>query len=119
MSEDMLDKSLVGAGDRVIVNVDPGACRLLSQVIGWIDDDGMLRVEITSDCKYVAELGKRLPPLNVMEVLKMPFSENRIYVEGGKTLKHATCPVPLAVLKCLEVAGGMGVKKAVHITFQS
>lgn len=119
MSEDMLDRSLVGTRDRVIVNVDPGACRLLSQVIGWIDDDGLLRVEITSDCKFVTEFGKRLPPLDVMEVLKMPYSENHIYVQGGKTLKHATCPIPLAVLKCLEVAGGMGVKKDVHLTFRS
>ena len=105
--------------DKVIVNVDPGACRLHSKVIGWIDDDGKLRVHITSDCKSVVELGKRLHPLDVMEVFRMPYSENSVYVEAGKTLKHSTCAVPLAVLKCLEAAGGMAVKKDVHLTFQS
>ena len=104
--------------DKVIVNVDPGACRLHSQVIGWIDDDGKLRVHITSDCKSVMEFGKRLHPLEVMEVLRMPYSENCIYVEGGKILKHSTCAIPLAVLKCLEAVGGMAVKKDVHLTFQ-
>ena len=118
MSVDMLDKNLISSENKVIINVDPGACRLCSQVIGWMDDEGMLRVEITSDCRAVMEFGRRLPPMNVMEVLKMPYSENRVYVEGGKVLKHATCAVPLAVLKCLEVAGGMGVKKDIHLTFQ-
>ena len=115
----MPESDSISADKRVIMNVDPGACRLHSQVIGWTDDDGMLRVQVTSDCKHVVEFGKRLPPMDVMEVLRMPYCENIIYVEGGKTLKHATCPVPLAALKCLEVAGGMGVKKGIHITFQS
>jgi len=115
----MLANDLLGTGDRVIMNVDPGACRLHSQVIGWTDDDGKLRVQISSDCKAVMEFGKRLRPMDIFEVLRMPYCENLVYVEGGNTLKHATCAVPLAVLKCLEVAGGMGVKKDIHITFQS
>ena len=115
----MLVKDPIGKDNKVIMKVDPGACRLRSQVIGWIDGDGKLRVQITSDCKSVIEFGKRLQPMDVMEVLRMPYCENLIYVEGGKTLKHATCAIPLAVLKCLEVAGGMGVKKDIHITFQS
>ena len=115
----MAESDSIEMNDEVIVNVDPGACRLHSQVIGWIDEDGKLRIHITSVCKSVVEFGKRLPPLDVMEVLRMPYSENSVYLEGGRTLKHATCAVPLAVLKCLEVAGGMGVKKDVHLTFQS
>jgi hypothetical protein len=115
----MLANDLPGKENRVIMNVDPGACRLHSQVIAWTDDDRKLKVQITSDCKSVIEFGKLLPPLDVIDVLRMPYCENLIYIEGGKTLKHATCAIPLAVLKCLEVAGGMGVKKDIHITFQS
>ena len=105
--------------EKIIVDVDPGACRLHSQVTGWMDNEGLLRVSITSDCRYVVEFGKGLQPMDPMEVLRMPYSENSVYIEGGKTLKHATCAVPLAVLKCLEVAGGMGIKRDVHLTFQS
>jgi hypothetical protein len=115
----MSESDLMNVRDKVIVNVDPGACRLHSHVVGWIDDDGKLRVHITSDCRHVVEFGEHIPPMDILEVLRMPYSENCVYVEGGKALKHATCAVPLAVLKCLEVAGGMGVKKDVHLTFQS
>ena len=115
----MPESDSVGMDNRVIVNVDPGACRLHSQVTGWTDDDGMLRVQVTSECKHVVEFGKRLPPMDVMDVLRMPYCENTVCIEGGKALKHSTCAVPLAVLKCLEAAGGMGVKKDVHLTFQS
>ena len=105
--------------NKVVMDVDPGACRLHSQVTGWLDEEGKLRVQITSTCRSVVEFGRRLPPMDVMDVLRMPYCENIIYIEGGRTLKHATCAVPLAVLKCLEVVGEMGVKKDIHLTFQS
>ncbi len=105
--------------NKVFVDVDPGACRLHSEVIGWLDEGGKLNVQITSECKHVMEFGKRLHPMDVTEVLRMPYCDNVIYLEGGKTLKHATCAIPLAVLKCLEVAGDMGVKRDIHITFKS
>jgi hypothetical protein len=86
---------------KVIVNVDPGVCRLQSQVIGWMDDDGKLKVRITSDCRHVVEFGKRLHLMDVLEVLRMPYYENGIYFEGARILKHATFAVPFAILKCL------------------
>jgi hypothetical protein len=114
----MAENDSVDVSDKVVVNVDPGACRLHSQIIGWIDDDGKLKAHITSDCKYVVEFGKHLHPMDVMEVLRMPYCENTIYIEAGMTLKHSTCAVPLALLKCLEATGGMAVKRDVLLTFQ-
>jgi hypothetical protein len=45
------------------------------------------------------------------------FSENKVYVIGGKTLKHSTCPMPMAVLKGLEVAAGLALKRDVVVAF--
>ena len=114
-----MDQIINDLNGKVVIDVDPGACRLRSQVIGWMNDSGKLEVIITSDCKFVQQLGKILGQMEPMEVLHMPFSENLVYAKGGGVLKHATCPVPLAILKCLEVAAGLGVKKDVHLTFRS
>ena len=102
---------------KVVLNVDPGACRLKSQVISWLDDDGLLQCRITSACKNVTDFGEGLGGMDPMIVLHLPFSENQVYLRAGVMLKHATCPVPLAVLKAMEVASGLGIKRDVHLTF--
>ncbi len=46
----------------------------------------------------------------------MPINENPIYVCAGQHLPHSACPVPCALIKGLEVASGLGLKKDVHMT---
>jgi hypothetical protein len=53
----------------------------------------------------------------MMDVMKMPFSDNKVYVTGGRTLKHSTCPLPMAVLKGFEVAAGLALKRDVTVIF--
>jgi hypothetical protein len=53
----------------------------------------------------------------MMDVMKMPFSDNKVYIIGGRTLKHTTCPLPMAVLKGFEVAAGLALKRDVSVVF--
>ena len=55
--------------------------------------------------------------LEMMDAMRMPFSENKVYAIGGRTLKHATCPLPMAALKGMEVAAGLGLKRDVLVSF--
>jgi len=102
---------------RVTVTVEPGVCRFTAKITGWMED-GELRCEIQSGCKHVQDFAKALQPIGIMEVLKMPFCENSVYSVGGKTLKHSTCPLPMAVLKVYEAAGGLGLKRNVTVVFE-
>jgi hypothetical protein len=111
MSGVMLDQ------ERVTVTVEPGVCRFVAKIVGWMED-GELKCEIQSGCKHVQDFAHALQPIGVMEVVTMPFSANPIYVVGGKTLKHSTCPLPMAVLKVFEAAGGLGLKRDVSVVFQ-
>jgi hypothetical protein len=49
--------------------------------------------------------------------MKMP-SDNKVYIVGGKTLKHSTRPLPITVLKGFGVTAGLALKKDVHVVFE-
>jgi len=103
--------------DKVTVTVEPGVCRFTAKIVGWMEG-GELKCEIQSGCKYVQEFAQALQPIGAMEVMKMPFSANPVYIAGGETLKHSTCPLPMAVLKVFEVAGGLGLKRDITVVFE-
>ena len=52
-----------------------------------------------------------------MEVMTMPYAENKVYITGGRTLKHSTCPMPMAVLKGFEAAAGLALKRDIAVVF--
>lgn len=110
MSGVMLDQ------ERVSVTVEPGVCRFVAKISGWMED-GMMVCEIKSGCKHVQDFANALEPVPIMDVVKMPFCENKVYEVGGRTLKHSTCPIPMALLKVYEAAGGLGLKRDVHVVF--
>jgi Family of unknown function (DUF6951) len=101
---------------RVFLNVDSGVCRFKARIECWMED-GLLRCSIVSGCKHVQDFATSLEPMEMMDVLHMPFSENKVYIVGGRTLKHTTCPLPMAVLKGFEVAAGLALKRDVIVTF--
>ncbi len=44
--------------------------------------------------------------------------ETDIYKWASETLPHAACPVPCAMIKAVEVASDMGVKRDVEIKIE-
>ena len=103
--------------EKVVLVVEPGVCRLSSKIEAW-SEDGILMCKIESGCTHVREFAEKLDGIALMDVVKMPFSENKVFQVAGKTLKHSTCVLPTAVLKAMEAAGGLGLKKDVSLKFQ-
>ena len=99
------------------VKVDPGVCRLHSTI--QARTDGML-VEfevLHSDCPQVRNLMKVLKRVEIWDVMKMPYSENTVYQMCGEVLRHSSCPVPMAMIKCAEAAAELALKRTVTVEF--
>lgn len=99
------------------VKVDPGVCQLHSTIQARTDG---LQVEFTvlkSDCPQVRNLKKVLRQMEIWDVMKMPYSENTVYQLCGEVLKHSSCPVPMAMIKCAEAAAELALKRAVTVEF--
>ena len=94
---------------RVIVN--PGHCGFTTTI--EVDKVAKRRVKvvINSDCEMVTEMAESFTEVDAGQALKQGQALSE-YV-------HATCPVPIAVLKAIEVEAGLGVPCDVVILFDS
>ena len=100
----------------VKAHVEMGVCRFSCDIKAY-PVDGKIRCELFTKCPAVKELGMSLPDLDPFAALKMPYCENELFDLAGKLLKHVTCPVPIAIAKCVEVASGYALARNVAIEF--
>ncbi len=97
--------------------VDPGVCKFKTKITTTYDD-GVIVFEMVTDCPYVKKLPEVLKDgLDPFEALKMPFSSNPVYDACGKVLAHSACPIPSAMIKTVEAAAGLGLKRPVRFDF--
>jgi len=103
---------------KTTVTVDPGVCRFTTEIVASADG-GRVVCDIKSDCPCVKELSEMVKEVDPFEALRMPYSGNPIYAKAGEVLRHSTCPVPLAILKCIEATAGLALKRDVKVEFES
>jgi hypothetical protein len=100
------------------VTVEPGVCKMKTTIVAKMDDDMNVAFEIHSDCKSVMKFAEKLQPVSPYSEVGNHFFDSEIYKNANGTIAHLACPVPCAVVKALEVAGGLGLKKNVTITIE-
>ena len=101
----------------VKVVVDPGVCKLKTEIVATMDENMDIVYSISSECPNVKKIIGQISNVPVFDVIKTPFVENPIYVICGN-LPHAACPVPCAIVKAGEAAGELALGKNVTIEFQ-
>jgi hypothetical protein len=92
-----------------------GICGFNTIVIARKDENGMIQLDIESDCKGVRKFADQLKEVD-------PFREFT-YRRGGpitlqvapQCLTHPACPVPSGVIKAIEVEAGLALPKDVTI----
>ena len=96
------------------VTIDPGICGFMAEVIAKMEGD-MCSLEITCDCEPIQEMAKELAQVD-------PMVEIGFHGEGPLTLRmaakhcpHPACPVPVGILKAVEVAAGLALPKDASI----
>ncbi len=87
-------------------------------IIAKMDDEMNVKFEIHSDCKSVMKFADKLQPVSPYTEVGNHFFDSEIYKTANGTIAHLACPVPCAVVKALEVAGGLGLKKNVTLTIE-
>lgn len=97
--------------------VDPGVCKFKTKITTTYDD-GVVHFEFVTECPHVKKLPELIKDgLDPFEALKMPFSTNPVYDACGKVLAHSACPIPSAMIKTVEAAAGLGLKRPVRFDF--
>ena len=98
--------------------VTPGICGFTCKVQARMGEGKSVSILITqSECKQIQRLAESLTEMGLRELF-MPVTRNPVFVLAQKACCHPSCPVPLAVLKAVEVAMEMALPRDVEIRFE-
>ncbi len=97
------------------VRVDAGVCKMVTTIHAKENEMGMIELDIQSDCPNVLKLSWIVQPISPWTEVEAAMNETDIYKWASDRLPHAACPVPCAMIKAVEVAGDLGLKRNVTI----
>lgn len=97
--------------------VDPGVCGFPCRISAAASGrrEAVVRIE-GSECRQIQRLSAQLQALTLKELF-IPPARNPVYQAAQQAGCHASCVIPAAVLKTVEVAMGMAVARDVRFSF--
>ena len=78
-------------------------------------DGKVCKLNITSSCKAILQLAEALPEVNPMQEISSKRATPKTLEMGLKHCYHAACPVPVGIIKAVEVASRLALPKDVII----
>jgi hypothetical protein len=107
-----------GRSSDTCVSVNAGICGFTCRIEVWKIDKRAVGLEISeSECQQIQQFSELVSKLTFKEVF-MPATRNPVYLAAEQSGCHASCPIPMAVLKAAEVAMEMALPRDVSIRFE-
>ena len=100
------------------VTVDAGVCKMTTVIKAKMNADGYVDIEIDSECPNILRLSWGLKPEFAFVVVEEAMNKTQVYKLASRELPHAACPVPSGIIKAIEVAGELGIKRDVSIKIE-
>jgi hypothetical protein len=94
--------------------INAGVCGHLTTVVASMEGK-VCKLTITSDCKAIQELAQELTEVNPLLEISCKRSTPQTLQMGLKHCYHAACPVPVGIIKAIEVAAKLALPKDVLI----
>ena len=99
------------------VVVQAGICGFATTVEATKTGKRRVSVEVLSDCEGVAEMNGLLQDVDWLEALGPP-TNSAVWDCACQHLQHPCCPVPIGILKAIEVELDLALPKDVVIHFE-
>lgn len=99
------------------VCVDAGVCKMKTYITAKANEMGLVEITIESDCPNVLKMSWKLEPMSPYAEVEAKFHESEVYKLANNAIPHTACPVPAGIIKALEVAGDLGLKRDSTISF--
>lgn len=96
--------------------IDGGVCRFRTHVTATSDMMGNITLHIETNCPNMPRMISRLGDINAYEEIAGGYAKSKVFAAAAE-LPHVTCPVPTGILKAIEAAGGLGLKRDPSIHF--
>lgn len=102
--------------DATEVMIDGGVCRFKTHVTATSEMMGNITLDIETSCPNMPKMIARLGDINAYEEIAGGYLKSKVFAAAAE-LPHVTCPVPTGILKAIEAAGGLGLKRDPSIHF--
>jgi len=90
--------------------IQAGVCGHITTVEAAMEGK-VCKLSITSDCKAIQELAEELKEVNPMMEISAKRATPQTLQMGLKHCYHAACPVPVGIIKAVEVAARLALPK--------
>jgi len=101
-----------------VVTANPGNCNFEARVEATADEGGGVQVSIACECSRVQEFAAALKAVSATCAAGWKCADFFVYGPARKSNLHPACPVPVAVIKAIEVAGGLALPQDVVLRFE-
>jgi hypothetical protein len=103
---------------KTCASVNAGICGFTCRIEAWRMGKKAVGLEITeSECQQIQKFSELVSKLSLKEVF-MPVTCNPVYLAAERSGCHASCPIPMAVLKAAEVTMEMALPLDASIRFE-
>ena len=99
-----------------VVEVDAGSCGFITKIEVFKVDARLVKVVVSSDCEMITEWGEELISLDWGQCLRN-FVDSPVFQCSSKHIGHVACPIPVALIKAMEVEAGLALPANVTIRF--
>jgi hypothetical protein len=92
-----------------------GICGFSTVVETSMDGGKTCRILISSECEAIQRLGQELTQVNPFQEISFRRATPQTLQAGAKYCTHAACPVPVGIIKAVEVEAGLALPAEVTI----
>jgi len=97
--------------------IEAGNCGFTTHVEAEADPDDQynVKLKIESNCQHIQKLAADLKEVNALGELSFRRGSPVILEKGAQYCTHASCPVPVGIIKAVEVAAGLALPQIAKI----
>ena len=113
----MVDRRSEAEVHPVCVTLDPGICGFPCTIEATRVEKRKVLVTIRDpECEHVQRLSESFNEIGLRDLFA-PISRNPVFISAERAGCHPSCPIPIAIMKAVEVAMGMALPRDVFIRF--
>lgn len=96
---------------KAVGEVQAGICGFTVRIAAWTDEEEKVRLELETDCPNVAALAEDLTVVDPLRVVAGQAKDGPVFAAAARQPLHPACPVPIGILKAVEVAAGYALPR--------
>ncbi|WKY44581.1 hypothetical protein Q5O14_00380 [Eubacteriaceae bacterium ES2] len=96
--------------------IQSGVCGFKTEVTAEKADGFDVNLNIVSECPAFSDLSTELKKVDGMTCIMDKIGQGPVYEACRTNCKHSACPVPMGILKAVEVAAGLALPKDVTVS---